>query len=112
MEVARSLGPQLRERIPETERLRRLPDQTVADLLESGLCGVMKPRRFGGSELGAETLVDVTVELASSCASSGWVYMLWAAHTWLQALWPAAAQEAMFANPNTLASSVVNASGK
>ncbi len=111
MEAARSLGPRLRERTAETGDLRRLPDETVADLLESGLIGVMKPIRFGGSELGAETLIDVTVELASHCASSGWVYMLWAAHMWLQALWPPAAQEEMFANPNMVASSVVSTSG-
>ena len=99
MDAARSLGPRLRMRIPEAEKLRRLPDDTVTDLLESGLCGVMQPRRFGGSELGAETLIDVSVELASQCASTGWVYMLWAAHMWLLALWPAAAQEEMFADP-------------
>jgi 3-hydroxy-9,10-secoandrosta-1,3,5(10)-triene-9,17-dione monooxygenase len=72
----------------------------------------MKPRRFGGSELGAETLIDVSVELASQCASSGWVYMLWAAHMWLLALWPAGAQEEMFANPAVLASSVVSTTGQ
>jgi alkylation response protein AidB-like acyl-CoA dehydrogenase len=111
MEVARSLGPRLRERVTDAEQLRRLPAETVTDLLESGLIGVMKPTRFGGSELGAETLIDVTVELASHCASSGWVYMLWAAHMWMQALWPPAAQEEMFANPNMVASSVVSTSG-
>jgi 3-hydroxy-9,10-secoandrosta-1,3,5(10)-triene-9,17-dione monooxygenase len=112
MDVARALGPRLRERVPEAERLRRLPDETVADLLGSGLCGLMKPRRFGGSELGAEAMIDVTVELAAHCASSGWVYMLWTSHMWMQALWPAAAQEEMFANPNTLSSSVVSTSGE
>jgi len=71
----------------------------------------MKPRRYGGSELGAETLIEVSVELASHCASTGWVYMLWAAHMWLQALWPEGAQDAMWSNPNTLASSVVSSSG-
>lgn len=112
MTVARELGPRLRARIPEAERLRRLPDETVADLLESGLCGVMKPRRFGGSELGAETLIDVSVELSAQCASSGWVYMLWAAHMWLLALWPPAVQEEMFANPAMVASSVVSTAGE
>jgi len=109
--VARELGPRLRARIPRAEQLRRLPDDTVADLKESGLCGVMKPRRFGGSELGAETLIDVSVELSAHCASSGWVYMLWAAHMWLLALWPAAAQEEMFADPAVVASSVVSTAG-
>ena len=111
MAVARDLGPRLKARIPLAERLRRLPDETVADLKESGLCGVMKPRRFGGSELGAETLIDVSVELSAHCASSGWVYMLWAAHMWLLALWPAAAQEEMFADPGMVASSVVSTVG-
>src|SRR6185437_6780059 len=111
MDAARALGPRLRARVPEAERLRRLPDETVADLLESGLCGVMQPRRFGGAELGAETLIDVSVELAAQCASSGWVYMLWAAHMWLLALWPAAAQEEMFADPAMVASSVVSTAG-
>jgi alkylation response protein AidB-like acyl-CoA dehydrogenase len=111
MDVARSLGPRVRDRIPEAEKLRRLPDDTVTDLLQSGLCGVMKPGRLGGSELGAEALIDVSVELASHCASTGWVYMLWASHMWMQALWPAAAQQEMFENPNMLASSVVSTSG-
>jgi 3-hydroxy-9,10-secoandrosta-1,3,5(10)-triene-9,17-dione monooxygenase len=111
MDAARALGPRLRARIPEAERLRRLPDETVADLVESGLCGVMQPRRFGGSKLGAETLIDVSVELAAQCASSGWVYMLWAAHMWLLALWPAAAQEEIFADPAMVASSVVSTAG-
>ena len=109
--VARELGPRLKARIPQAERLRRLPDETVADLLESGLCGVMKPKRFGGSELGAQTLIDVSVELSAQCASSGWVYMLWAAHMWLLALWPPAVQEEMFANPAMVASSVVSTAG-
>lgn len=112
IERARSLGPALRERIPETEQLRRLPDDTVVDLLESGLVGLMTPRRFGGSELGAEAMIDATVELASSCPSSGWVYMLWTAHMWLLALFPPRAQEELWANPNTLASSVVTTIGE
>jgi alkylation response protein AidB-like acyl-CoA dehydrogenase len=111
MDAARALGPRLRDRIPEAEKLRRLPDDTVADLVETGLCGLMQPRRFGGSELGAEALIDVSVELASQCASTGWVYMLWAAHMWMLALWPAAAQEEMFADPAMLASSVVSTAG-
>ncbi|MBO0886245.1 MAG: hypothetical protein J2O38_02530 [Acidimicrobiales bacterium] len=111
IERARALGPVFRERIPEVEQLRRLPDDTVVDLLESGLVGLMTPRRFGGSELGAEAMIDATVELASSCPSSGWVYMLWTAHMWLLALFPKEAQEELWANPNTLASSVVTTFG-
>ncbi|HEY2592754.1 MAG TPA: acyl-CoA dehydrogenase family protein [Chloroflexota bacterium] len=111
IERARALKPKLLERVPETERLRRLPAANVADLLENGLFGLMTPKRFGGSELGSEAMIDVTIELASACPSTGWVHMLWTAHMWLLALFPAAAQEELWRNPNTLASSVVNTVG-
>jgi len=109
--AARALRDRLRARGDETQELRRLPDATVTDLLESGLYGVMKPKRYGGSELGTETMVDVTVELASAEPSAGWVYMLWTAHMWMQAQWPVKAMDEMFENPNTLASSVVSTTG-
>ena len=108
---ARALGPRLRERVPETERLRRLPAENVGDLLENGLYGVMTPKRFGGSELGSETMIDVAIELASACPSTGWVHMLWTAHMWLLALFPPETQEELWSNPNTLASSIVNSVG-
>ena len=108
---ARALKPRLRERVPETERLRRLPAENVGDLLENGLYGVMTPRRFGGSELGSETMIDVAIELASACPSTGWVHMLWTAHMWLLALFPPETQEELWSNPNTLASSIVNSVG-
>jgi alkylation response protein AidB-like acyl-CoA dehydrogenase len=111
LERARALKPVLKERVTETEGLRHLPPANVADLLENGLYGLMTPRRFGGSELGAETMIDVTIELASACPSTGWVHMLWTAHMWLLALFAEETQEEIWSNPNTLASSVVNTTG-
>jgi alkylation response protein AidB-like acyl-CoA dehydrogenase len=110
-ERARALKPTLRERVAEAERLRRLPAHNVTDLLENGLYGLMTPRRYGGSELGAEAMIDVTIELASACPATGWVHMLWTAHMWLLALYPEETQDELWSNPNTLASSVVNTTG-
>jgi 3-hydroxy-9,10-secoandrosta-1,3,5(10)-triene-9,17-dione monooxygenase len=56
--------------------------------------------------------MDASVELAAACGATGWVYMLWTAHMWLLALWPEAAQEEVWANPNSLASSIVNSVGE
>jgi 3-hydroxy-9,10-secoandrosta-1,3,5(10)-triene-9,17-dione monooxygenase len=105
------LKPKLREQVKEAEQLRRLPAENVALLLQSGLYGLMTPKCFGGSELGAESMIDVTIELASACPSTGWVHMLWTAHMWLLALFPPETQEELWSNPNTLASSVVNTVG-
>jgi len=111
VERARALKPRLRERVAQTERLRHLAPENVGDVLENGLYGLMTPKRFGGSELGSEAMIDVTIELASACPSTGWVHMLWTAHMWLLALFPPDAQEEVWSNPNTLASSVVNTTG-
>src|SRR6185436_14070484 len=48
---AEQLAVRLRERVRETDALRRLPDENVAELLDSGLCFLLVPRRMGGSEL-------------------------------------------------------------
>jgi alkylation response protein AidB-like acyl-CoA dehydrogenase len=111
IERARALKPVLRERVAEAERLRRLPADNVADLLVHGLYGLMTPRRFGGSELGSEAMIEVTIELASACPATGWVHMLWTAHMWLLALFPPETQDELWSNPNMLASSVVNTVG-
>jgi alkylation response protein AidB-like acyl-CoA dehydrogenase len=111
-EAARALKPKLHERIKQAEQLRRLPSENVKDILESGLYGLMTPRRFGGSELGPETMIDVTIELGSACPSTGWVHMLWTAHMWMLAQFPLQSQEELWSNPNSLASSVVNTVGE
>ncbi|MBO0691413.1 MAG: hypothetical protein J2P58_00820, partial [Acidimicrobiaceae bacterium] len=46
LEAVGALAPLLRERGGETESLRRLPDATVADLRDSGLVGIMTPKRW------------------------------------------------------------------
>src|SRR5215212_10749829 len=45
---ATALVPRLRERAERTEQLRRLPDETVADLVDAGLLRISTPDRFGG----------------------------------------------------------------
>ncbi|HEX8968629.1 MAG TPA: oxidoreductase, partial [Chloroflexota bacterium] len=111
IERARELVPALRARVAQTEELRRLTDESAVELIQSGLCGLLTPRRFGGSELGLEAVLDVTGILAEACPSTGWVHALWAAHMWLVALFPAEVQEEVWSNPNSLISSVVSTRG-
>ncbi len=48
---ASELVPVLKERAARTEQLRRVPDETVRDLLSSGLYRTGVPKRFGGLDL-------------------------------------------------------------
>jgi 3-hydroxy-9,10-secoandrosta-1,3,5(10)-triene-9,17-dione monooxygenase len=109
--IARGLAPKLRERVPQAEALRRLPNQNVADLLASGLIDLETPRMWGGAELNLDALIEVTAALAEGCSATAWVYALWAAHVWLIGQYPLHVQEEVLSDPNTLVSSVVNTVG-
>src|SRR4051812_48406556 len=93
LERARRLVPTLAARARETEALRRIPDQTIAELRESGLFRVLQPRRVGGAELPYDALVRVTAILAHGCGSTAWVYANLANHDFMLALWPQKAQD-------------------
>ena len=111
VEIARSLAPKLRERVPLAEEGRQLPKQNVRDLLDSGLIDLETPKRFGGAELNLDALMEVTAALAEGCSATGWVYALWGAHVWLIGQYPLHVQEAVFEDPESLVSSVVNTVG-
>lgn len=101
--------PVLKSRAAETEDLRRIPDETVQDLLASGLYRLGVPKRFGGLDVSYSLVFDVGMELGKSCAASSWCYSLWTAHGWLVGFWPLEAQEEVFGDsPDALCSSSLN----
>ena len=74
VERARSLVPNLRARAAACEELRRLPDETMAELRDAHLFRTLQPRAFGGLEKNFGTMVDIAFELGRGCASTAWVY--------------------------------------
>ena len=105
-ERASALGPVLRQRAAQTEQLRQIPSETIADLIASGLIRIGVPRRFGGLDVDYELMLGIGWELGRACGATAWCYSLWATHAWLIGHWPAAAQEEVFGGgPNVLASS-------
>ncbi len=110
--TARALLPRIRQRAEQADAQRRLPDETIEDLLASGLFGIVAPKLFGGSELGFADLVKVTAELASACASTGWVFGVLAGHSWLLNLFPEEAQHEVMKNPSSLTATVFRLAGE
>lgn len=111
VERARALSPQLRARAARADAERRISQQTVDELREAGLFGVLRPRAFGGEELGIAALVEVTAELAAACGSTGWVYGVLAGHGWLLNLFPFEAQQEILADPGALTATVFRLGG-
>jgi len=112
--AARGMVPRLKARAPEAERLRRIPEETVKELHESGLMRALQPRRVGGSEMDWVGMIDVSSELARGCGSTAWNWANWAVHHWMLALWPRPCQDEIWgADPDVLiASSIAFPAGK
>lgn len=99
----------LKERAARTEELRHVPEESVADLMASGLYRIGVPKMFGGLNVGYGVVLDVAAELARGCPSTSWCYGLWAAHAWLVGYWPLPAQREVFgSDPDALCSSSLN----
>ena len=109
MRRASAMLAALKERAARAEELRRLPEETVADLLASGLYRIGVPKGYGGLDVDYALALDVAAELGRACPATAWCYGLWAAHAWLVGYWPEPAQEEVFgSNPNALCSSSLN----
>ena len=105
---AEGLIPVLRERAPRAEQLRRLPDETIADLHSSGLFRMLQPARVGGSELPFRALFELTAVIGRGCGSTAWVLANLAAHHWLLGMWhPEAQNEIWGESPDSLISSAL-----
>jgi alkylation response protein AidB-like acyl-CoA dehydrogenase len=103
---ARALVPSIRERGPEAEQNRRVPDETIQALKDAGLFRIYQPARFGGYEAGPRLLLDAAAEIGRACGSSAWLMSNMAAHGWICGLLPLETQEELWADdPDTLIAS-------
>ncbi|HLY66796.1 MAG TPA: acyl-CoA dehydrogenase family protein, partial [Chloroflexota bacterium] len=115
VERAQALVPKLHARAAETEQLRRMPDQTIADFVDAGLLRIFVPARYGGYELDyGEPQLRLGNVLGPACGSSAWVQSVLACHAWIVGMFPKAAQEAVWgSNPDTIiASAFAPSTGK
>lgn len=111
LDIARGLHDAIRARVRQTESDRVVPRETIDSLRDTGLFNIITPRSFGGSELGFETLVEVTAEIASACGSTGWVFGVLAGHSWMLNLFPLQAQRDVLADGRTLTATVFRLGG-
>lgn len=82
LQAAAEMVPRLAARASESERMRHVHPDSIAELHSSGLMRLMQPARFGGSELGLDDLMNVVFEIARGCPSTAWVYSNLASHSW------------------------------
>ncbi|HEY0934574.1 MAG TPA: acyl-CoA dehydrogenase family protein [Trebonia sp.] len=94
--VGELTGP-FRSRVPVTERERSVPRESIEELVSAGLARMLVPAEHGGSDLSIRDAVDTVAAVAYGCASTGWVSWLMMHVPHVIAMFPAAAQDAVWA---------------
>lgn len=98
IDQARQLVPVLKERAAHAEELRRVPDETVRDLMASGLNRIAVPKRFGGHDVDFQLMHDIAIELGRGCGATSWCFSLWGVHNWWVGYYPPQAQEEVYSD--------------
>lgn len=89
----RELLPVLRERAQEAEDARRVPEESVKSLQETGFFKLLQPKTFGGFEADPVSFYTAVKLVASACGSTGWVASILGVHPWHLGLFEAQAQQ-------------------
>jgi alkylation response protein AidB-like acyl-CoA dehydrogenase len=93
---ARDMISTLRERAAACEAARRFLPETFGDFTRAGFFRICQPKRFGGFEMGMETLQEVLVEVGRGCVSSAWALGILTGHAWWAAQFPEGGQEEIY----------------
>ena len=106
VERASKIGPTLAERRTKTHDLRRIPDETIADLVGAGLLKGCQPARVGGYELPFGAQTSAGAEIAKHCGSSAWIVSVCGTHHWMLGKFNPAAQDDIWGkNPEAISAS-------
>lgn len=77
--------PTLRSRAYETEQLRHMHPDNLAELTRAGVFRLAMPKDVGGFEADGETITEVLAQIARGCPSTGWMCALMV----ISNMWPA-----------------------
>lgn len=111
VERTEALLPAIAERALQTERDRRIPQETIDEIQAAKLNRILHPTRYGGLGLDYDAFFEVSWRLSSACGSTGWVYSVASVHHWQVGLAPERAQEEYFAGGDVWSCSAFNPRG-
>lgn len=94
---ARELAPIFAERAQRTEDKRAPLDETVRDLIDSGVLATLTPKVYGGHELSINDMTDIVRIFSAACPSTGWVAAFYMGAAWRANLFSEKVQREIFA---------------
>ena len=111
--IAEGLIAELASREFATERDRKVPAENIKMLHDTGLLGVFRAKKWGGSELSMRAHVDAVATIARGCAATAWVLGVYHAHDYIIGHMSEQAQREIYATGDVAAvSAVIGPRGK
>jgi 3-hydroxy-9,10-secoandrosta-1,3,5(10)-triene-9,17-dione monooxygenase len=92
LESVRELLPVFRERAQDTEDARRISEESVKALGQTGFFRLLQPTRYGGLEAHPNDFYRAVRAVSSACGSTGWVAAVLGCHPWQLGLFDDRAQ--------------------
>ncbi|MBD2859567.1 acyl-CoA dehydrogenase family protein [Spongiibacter sp. KMU-158] len=96
MAAIEELKPLLRERVPQTRELRKVPQESIDALQEMGFFLALQPKRYGGLEMSPQEFFKMQIALAEACMSTAWAGGIIAIHALQVAMMDDRAQQAVW----------------
>jgi 3-hydroxy-9,10-secoandrosta-1,3,5(10)-triene-9,17-dione monooxygenase len=96
IERAKTIVPVAKRNALAAEELRRMPEENVRAILDSGLMPLMRPKAFGGYEGDWMTQIDCVSEVARFCGSTGWCMTFFIQHQYFLSLFGEEAQRFVY----------------
>jgi alkylation response protein AidB-like acyl-CoA dehydrogenase len=106
LEVAGQISGRARELASQTEQQRRLPDDLVRALRDSGVMRAGAPREVEGLELAPGIALRCAEEIARGDASAGWCVSIAVTSSLLAAYLPVEARQELFGGGHEVAAGV------
>lgn len=82
LDAVRALLPEIGERAGWADVNRRVPEETIRELIRTGVFRMLQPRRYGGAESDPVKFFEVVREISAVCGSTGWVVSVLGVHPW------------------------------
>ncbi|GGO72782.1 acyl-CoA dehydrogenase [Nonomuraea cavernae] len=106
LDSVRTLLPRFAERARSTDEERRVPEETIRELLDAGVFRMLQPKRYSGAEGDPALFFTVVREISAVCGSTGWLVSVLGVHAWQLGLFAEAAQDEVWGDdPDVLVSS-------
>ena len=104
----RKIQPLIAGHAAQGEEDRRVVEESITALTEAGVFKIAQPRRYGGYQTSMRTMLDVSSAVAEADGGTSWVVTLCNGCAWLAGLFPARAQDDVWAaDPDAKVSGVL-----